>query len=414
MDKKPVVIVLEFLKGELRTFLALGLLLLIFVGLGFAAGEKIVFDFGTGLSSEVAPGAISVAGGASIYPQTADGITFGWATPYIAEQSSGAQVNDPLETDSNQGVGNNILKISGLTDQYYLVTLISGGLSTAITTKVVINGANYIANSNPGEWKVLTFKVVAQSGNLEFGFKRYGTNLWAVNALTLTPSGTPPGEQTFDVSVWPSEHTVQVGGTVLYKITILPVNSYGSEVILSIADLPMGMQASFQPVSGFPPFTANLEISTNSTSAITRYTLTLTARGQDPAVYSVNKILGLILVAENLPVTQYPSAVTNSKVFRQQAAANQKLIDQYLAAESRALPRQSDMDALGEIPAATSFEVLPELPQARSMVDASLRQLTSAGIIGIVVDSAPVSQMAPPSPSGFWAQFFGAMFNPAR
>lgn len=408
---------LEFLKGELRTVLAVVLLLLIFVGLGFAADTTIVFDFGTGLSSEVDPGAISVAGGVAVYPQTSNnGITFGWQTPYIAEQSSGAQVADLLETDSNQGVGNNMFKVSGLASPYYTVTLISGNLTNSITTKVVVNNATYIANSEPGQWKTLTFKVAANAGKLDFDLRRYGTNLWAVNAITLIPSNTPPADLSFDVSIQPTEHMIQSGGTAVYRISIIPNNGYSSEVDLSIADLPSGMTAAFTPVSGIPPMISNLEISTQKSSASTRYTLNLVARGKDIGAYTVNKNLILFLTAGPVigldNITEPP--VVDLKTFQKQATNSQRFIDKYITAEEDRLLNLNELASLHKLSAETAFASMPELPQPRSIFDASLRQLTGAGIIGIVVDSAPVAESTPPPQSGFWTQFFGSMFNPAQ
>jgi len=418
MDKKPVIVIFEFLKGELRTFLALVLLLLIFVGLGFAAEtQNIIFDFGTGLSSEISPGAISVNGGATIYPKLSGELSYGWETPYVAEQSSGAQVTDLLETDSNQGVGDNIFKVSGLESQYYTATLISGNLNNAITTKVVVNNVTYMTNSEPGEWKTLTFKVATQTGGLDFNFRRYGTNLWAVNAIILSPSATPPAELTFDVAVQPTEHIVQTGGTAIYRISVISQNGYSSEVALSITDLPSGMTAAFNPVSGFPPFVANLEIATLKTSPVTYYAFTLTARGKDSTAYTINKNLALLLTTQPVfgqddQTTEFP--VIDQEAFQKQAKHTQSLIDKYITTEKRQLPNSDELAALQELPAETAFSVLPELPQPRSLFDASLRQLTGAGIIDIVVDSAPVVDSTPPPRTGFWAQFFGSMFNPAQ
>lgn len=417
MEQPAKLRVLEFLKGELRTFLALGLLLLISVGLGFAAEpQNIVFDFGTGLSSEVAPGAISVNGGATLYPKLSAELSYGWATPYVAEQSSGAQVADLLETDSNQGVGDNTFKVSGLDSQYYTATLISGNLNNAITTKVVVNNVTYMANSEPGEWRTLTFKVAAEVGNLNFNFKRYGANLWAVNAIILSPSATPPAELTFDVAVQPTEHIVQTGGTAVYRISVISQNGYSSEVALSITDLPSGMTAAFNPMSGFPPFVANLGITTLKTAPVTRYTFILTAQGKDSTAYTVNKNLALLLTTQ--PVIGQDNQTIDPSVdpqaFRKQANQTQSLIDKYITAEKSRLPNPDELAALQELPAATAFSVLSELPQPRSLFDASLRQLTGAGIINIVVDSAPAMDSAPPPRTGFWAQFFGSMFNPAQ
>ena len=78
------------------------------------------------------------------------------------------------------------------------------------------------------------------------------------------------------------------------------------------------------------------------------------------------------------------------------------------------MPSTRDLTTLQDLSWQASVEVLPELPEARSVIDASLRGLTGAGIIGMVVDSAPVVAEVSPPPTGFWARFFGSMFIPAQ
>ncbi len=422
MRKNPIIWLYKFVKGELRTILALGLLLLIWAGFGLAAGgSSYTFDFGTGLSSEVAPNSISVGGGAAIYPQTASsGIQFGWQTAFIAEQSSGANVADLLETDSNQGVANNTFKVTGLADSYYNMTLISGNLSNPITTKVIVNGVNYVATSDPGVWRTLTFKATATNGALEFNFQRAGVNLWAVNALTLTPSTSGPAEATFDLVILPTEHTVKAGGSALYQIAVVPHNGYASQVTLTLGNVPAGLQTSMSPLSGIPSFTTRLQINTTSDTPVTRYVVTINAKGQDPLARSLTKQISLVVSNSAPLINVEPMTDTGTVIeidedeFKRQAKKNQSLIDEYLEWERLNVPNTNDLATLHDLPWQTSVDVLPELPQARSMVDASLRQLTNAGIIGIVVDSAPVvSEISPPQ-AGFWSRFFGAMFNPAQ
>ncbi|MFH0912486.1 MAG: hypothetical protein V1807_02410 [Patescibacteria group bacterium] len=413
MEKKSAVALLELFKIELRTVLALALLLVVLVGLGFAAGDPTVtFDFGSGLSTEIAPGSIPVNGGSSVYPQVSGQLQYGWQTPYVTEQSSGTQVANLFETDSNQGVGDNTFIISGLTAQYYTVTLVSGTLNNSITTKVVVNGTNYVINSDPGIWKTLTFKTATAGGNIEFNFKRYGANLWAINSLSLIPSSTPPPEQAFDLVIQPAEHLVTAGGTAVYQISVLSNNGYSSEVVLSLTGLPQGMTAMFSPASGFPTFTAKLEISTSADAPIARRVINLSAQGKDSGSYTLNKDIILFVVHTNdNAVSQTPPV--DSRTVRQQAIAQQQFIDAYIVSEKTQLITPNELMSLRELSADTAFPVLPELPAARSIIDASLRQLTNVGIISMVVDSAPAAMSAPPPKVGFWAQFFGSMFNPA-
>lgn len=422
MRKNPAIWLYEFIKGELRTILALGLLLLIWTGFGLAAGSNsIIFDFGTGLSSEVAPNSISVGGGVAIYPQNADnGIQYGWETAFIAEQSSGAEVPDLLETDSNQGVAKNKFEITGLPNTYYNVTVISGNLNNPITTKLVVNGVNYITTSDPGVWRTLTFKATADNGKLEFNFQRAGVNLWAVNALTITPSASGPAEATFDLVILPTEHTVKIGGSALYQMAVVPHNGYSSRVVLTLGNVPAGLQASMSPVSGVPSFTAKLQINTTSDTPVTRYTITINAMGQDPLAHSLTKQISLVVansvVIPNIePMTDTGiSGEIDEDEFRRQAKNNQGFADKYLKWEQSNLLDGKDLATLQDLAWQSSIEVLPELPQEDSLFGASLRQLTSAGIISMVVDSAPVASEVPPGQAGFWARFFGTMFNSAQ
>ncbi|MFH1088642.1 MAG: hypothetical protein V1719_02265 [Patescibacteria group bacterium] len=422
MKKNPVIWLYEFAKGELRTILALGLLLLIWVGFGLAAGgSSVIFDFGTGLSSEIAPNSVSVNGGTAVYPQTADnGIQFGWKTAFVAEQSSGAGVADLLETDSNQGVTDNTFKITGLASSYYSVTLISGNLNNSITTKLVVNGVNYITTSDPGVWRALTFQASASNGTLEFNFQRAGVNLWAVNALTLTSSASGPAAATFDLVILPTEHIVKVGGSALYQIAVISHNGYASQVTLLLDNVPAGLQTSMSPLSGIPSFTTKLQINTSNDTPVTRYTIAINAKGQDPSAYSLTKQISLV-VANSVPVVKIePMTDTGTIIeidedeFKRQAKKNQVLIDKYLAWEQSNLLNASDLATLQDLAWQSSVYVLPELPQAESLIGVSLRQLTSAGIISMVVDSAPVVSEIPSAQAGFWARFFGAMFNPVQ
>ncbi|HCR41979.1 TPA: hypothetical protein DIV45_01275 [Patescibacteria group bacterium] len=422
MSKHPAILLAEFIKGELRTILALGLLLVVWVGFGLAApGDSYTFDFGTGLSTEIAPGAISVNGGAAIYPQSAaNGVKFGWQTAFVAEQSSGAQVADLLETDSNQGVTDNGFKISGLADSYYNITLSSGNLTNPITTKVVVGGISYVADSDPGVWRTLTFKTAAANGIIDFNFQRTGVNLWAINAIILTPSVGAPAEATFDLVLLPTEHTVVAGGSALYQIAVVPHNGYASPVILSLGDVPTNLQTSMSPKSGIPSFTARLQVNTLVNTPVTRYTIAINAKGQDVLARSLTKQISLVVAnswstSSIEPMTDTGAvSVIGGAEFKRQAKKNQAWIDWYLAWERKHVPSTRDLTTLQDLSWQASVEVLPELPEARSVIDASLRGLTGAGIIGMVVDSAPVVAEVSPPPTGFWARFFGSMFIPAQ
>ncbi|MEA1909669.1 MAG: hypothetical protein U9M89_01420 [Patescibacteria group bacterium] len=410
---------LGFLKIELRTILALVLLLLVLVGVGFAADDKsITFDFGTGLSSEVSGGAVSVNGGAAIYPKIYEEFSYGWATALIAEQSSGAAVLDLIKMDSNQGVTNNTFSISGLTSDYYQITMISGNLTSSITTKVVVDEKTYIAQSEPGAWRTITMKARVKDGRIDLGFQKYTSDLWAVNSLTLVPTSAPLDSPEFDIVVKPQQHIKKAGETAVYQVSLIPENNYSNEISLSLENIPLGIQTSFQPASGIPPYVAYLTVTISEDMPSTQYNIDLIAKGSDLASLMVRQKISLMVLANS---TYLPGVVVDTELepgtpeHKEAGKREQDFIDKYLDAESRDLPRQIDLMALDELSAYTNISgAIPDPPVPTSFVDASLRYLTTAGIIRIVVDSAPVAPVPQGKESpGFWGNFFGAMFNPA-
>lgn len=428
MQSQPILF--KVLKGELRTVIAVGLLFVVLIGLGLAAdsnGPIYRFDFGDGHG--IASGYIPVNGNISLYPQTSNGIQFGWLGSVI-EKSSGAMVSDLRFRDSNAGVDSARFKISGLTSSLYSIELISGDLDDSFLTSVLVEGQSYTMSTTPGDWKTLTFNApVDDSGELEFLFERpgEGENLWGVNALTLTPVTASPDVATFDVEITPLEHIVKKGGTGVYKVSVVPLHGYASFVNLSLDGIVGSITGQFIPASGIPPFVSDLYITTNASTPSTHYDFVINAQGDDAEALSVNQ--NIKLVVTDLQYVPVQSDMELSESIRQQiediysmpstpekAAEAQRLIDEFIKQiQDKKLANHTELKGIEDI-MGINFVIFKELPLPETTFEASLLYLAQAGIIGSVVDTAPPAEdmVSPPSPPGFFERLLGTFTNPVR
>jgi|GEM_PF-2345828 len=89
--------------------------------------------------------------------------------------------------------------------------------------------------------------------------------------------GPIPGRPYFTVTVTPSSGIVETGKSVTVSVDVRRFLGYSEQVNLTATGLPQGMSASFSPVSGTPPFTASLTISTSGETPTGVHTLTVTA-----------------------------------------------------------------------------------------------------------------------------------------
>lgn len=421
-----------FIRNELRLAVSLGVLLLVLVGLSLAIGNSYQFDFGDGSAGGLELGYLAVDGGASMYPVNSSDIQYGWLDDTLAF-SNGAAVSSRLNRDGNKGVNPARFRITGLVNGNYRLSLVVGSLDTGFATKVVTSGRSFSTTTEPNQWKTLTFDAEVQGGSLELLLQRAGTSLWGIDALTVAPSPTPAVKPTFDVTVQPALHTVRVGGTAVYQISISPLNGYASPVDLSITGLVGGITAQFSPVSAIPPLTADLTIVTAANTPLTQYDFVVIAKGRDADIYTVNKSLSLVVTdsaAVPTKVTPAKPAPTDAGSGGQtgsnsssiddayltprtseEVRSEQKFVDEYAATEAKKLANTKEILEIKDIGTINSFEAVPKI-EAKTPFESSLQYMTAAGIIGTTVDSAPPAPQAAPKPIGFWERLFKTMVNP--
>lgn len=431
---RPANLLTFWLKNELKTVIALGVLLVVLVSFSLAVGTSYKFDFGDGAASGLEGGFLPVDGGASMYPVAASGLQYGWLEE-VLPFSNGAAVSSRLNRDGNKGVTPSRFRIIGLDNGNYTVSLVSGSLDNGFATKVTVAGKSFSAATQPNEWKTLTFGVEVADSGLELLFQRAGASLWAVNSLTIVPSAGPAEKPTFDVTVQPTAHTVRVGGSAVYRISINPLNGYASLANLSLSGLVGEMSAGFSPASEIPPMVSYLTITTAKTTPIIQYDFVITAKGDDADAYTINKSISLLLTNNSrTPTTVGPEdgvsispgqqgigedtgAGTLDSVYleprtREEALQEQKLIDEFAKEEKKKLASTKEMMEIRDIATINAFPVeLPAIP--KTAFEASLQYLTTAGIIGTAVDSAPPAAAAEPvARMGFWERLFKTMVNP--
>jgi len=420
----PSNFVFKIAKGELRTLLAMGVLLLIFVGLGLATEDNVLYKFDFGDGQGIASGYIAVNGNASAYPQSSDSIKFGWLGGVI-EKSSGAAVSDLRLRDSNTGIGGAEFKISDIVNGNYAVHLVSGDLNDNFSTRLSVAGRSYIISSQTGGWETFTFNTTVENNELILSFERSGANLWGVNSITLTPITTPADNPIFDVGAQPEEHTIKRGGTVVYKISVTPLNGYANIVNLSLTGLTEGMTAQFIPVSAQPPFVADLVISTSNSMAATRYNLIINAKGTDPDAHNVNhKIVLIVTDTQHIPISgddfsdsgmSQIDDIHNQPYTMSNAKEIQRMMNEFAREiQDKQLVTQIELDAIGDIAQINALPVLVQFPVPLTAFEATLLHLTRTGMIESVIDAAPPAEdiVAPPPPQGFFEKLLSVFSNP--
>ncbi|OGB74038.1 hypothetical protein A2V68_01585 [candidate division Kazan bacterium RBG_13_50_9] len=424
-------LIFEFLKGELRVVVALGVLLLVLVSWSLAA-DNALYKFDFGQPGQGTPtGYIPVNGDSSLWPQTAT-IQFGWTSGTVLVASAGGGVSDLLKRDSNYGPDVATFKIGGIQDGFYTVNLLSGDPNVGFSTTVLVGGYSFKLSTSAGQWRNLIFGVTVTGGTVEFAFQS-GADAWGVNALTLTPTSTPPEQPTFDVSVQPIEHTIKVGGTVVYKVSVTPLAGYANSVSLALSGLVEGMVAQIVPPSGIPSFSADVVITTIATTPPVHYDFVLSVVGTDPLARSVNKNISLVVVETGyVPVTNETGGTAQGPGFSEseqqqidedqfreltpeEMQAAQELIDEYAVQEQAKLASPveiGDIDGISEI---NAFPVVEIPPVPKTAFESTLRQLTQSGTIGSVVDTAPPAPISLPisvAQPSFWEVLLSRLFNP--
>jgi hypothetical protein len=99
-------------------------------------------------------------------------------------------------------------------------------------------------------------------------------------ATTTTAPSTTTGSVPFDfsVTVLPSTQSVEIGGSVSYVVSVLPLAGSTVPVSLTLVGCPGDVRSSFTTQSANPPYTSTLNLDLSASSAnLGSYTLTVVA-----------------------------------------------------------------------------------------------------------------------------------------
>lgn len=418
----------SLLKNEFRTIIALGILLLVLVSYGIAADNQITYKFDFGDGQGIAAGHLPIDGNASPYPISDGVISYGWVGGVI-EKSSGAAVEDLRKRDSNTGVSQATFKVSGLTDGPYSITIISGDLDDSFSTTVLTSNQSYMIKSLIGSWETFTFNTVVFDGDLNLIFKRSGADIWGVNALVISSIDVLPPSPIFDVAIIPEEHTIKSGGTVIYEVSVTPLNNYANTVTLSVMGLVNGMTSNFTPASGVPPFKSDLTITTSKTNISTYYDLIVNIKGDDLDKYTINQAVNLIITDFPPDKVDDTNPTDSSKpnldelidsgegFVIEDAIEIQKKIDEFVRkVQDEQLSTKSELESLNDIALINDLILFTNFPIPKTSTEAALLYLTETGIIQSVVDTAPPigEYKAPARPPGLFERLLGVFAGPVN
>lgn len=420
----------SLLKSEFRTIIALGVLLLVLVSFGLAADNQVIYKFDFGDGQGVAAGYLPINGNASPYPITDGVISYGWVGSVI-EKSSGAAVEDLRLRDANTGIPQATFKISGLIDGPYNISIVSGDLDDGFSSLISVSGQSYIINSLAGSWETFAFNTVVSDSDLNLTFRHSGANLWGINALVISSIDVLPPSPTFDVVINPEEHTIRSGGTVVYEVSISPLNNYASTVILSVIGLMDGMTSQFVPAAGVPPFNSDLIITTSKSNVSTYYDLVVNAQGDDLDKYAINQSINLIItdfpsdskiddtdpLDISKPSPDKPSDSDSDPLTLETAMEIQKKIDEFVRkVQDEQLSTKSELEALDDISLINDLVIFTDFPIPQTSTEATLLYLTEAGIIQSVVDTAPpIGEYRPPiKPPGLFEKLLRVFTEPVH
>lgn len=412
----------QVLRWDLRIVLAT------IVGLGLVVGFSLAddgdllhtFDFGTASSADLAPGAIGVMGGGSVYPQTSGGITYGWDSGLVQGVSRGGAVSDAVLRDYNfaSGLGAHF-KVGGLSAGNYNFRFYAGDNQSKIATLIRTQGrsASIIKTAQYGSVDIPV--TVANTGDVvdvEFGSAANDAG-WAINGIRIYESSVSPVAPTFNVTVSPASQTVRASGVAVYSVGVTPLEGYGGDISFSISGLVAGITAELLPsqISDLPG-TAELRLTTSETTTPLPYEFLLKAVGSDSATVTKTVVVRLVVLGaeDEMPVTTDDplSQVPGETQSMAEKRAQFELIDEYISAEAEKLVNKNNFSELKGISNDfVAFPVAPDLPPAEGAVEQSLQFLTRTGIIETAVDNAPRGE-EDSGPKTLWQRILNGLASP--
>ncbi len=158
-------------------------------------------------------------------------------------------------------------------------TISGSGVTTASTgvtyaAGVVFSGAFTQANNSAGNYVKFSINATGFTLNAIPGTSSDGYKRAPVNGIQIVPSGgNAPPDYSLSVN---GTQTVSPGAVASYTVGLTPANGFNSTVALSVAGLPAGTTANFNPASISGSGNATLQVLTSNATPSGTYKLTIT------------------------------------------------------------------------------------------------------------------------------------------
>ncbi len=189
-----------------------------------------------------------------------------------------------------------------------LQPIISGAAAPTGTISI-LEGSTVVATANIGG-RITSVSVP----NITAGTHKYiasysGDSHYAqldFGQVTVTTSGGGGGD--FTLTATPSSQTANASGTASYTATASSSGGFAGNVSLSVSGLPAGATGSFNPASVAGSGSSALSVSTNSTTPLGTYALTIT--GTSGSLVHSTTVTLVVTAAPNFSIAASPASQT--------------------------------------------------------------------------------------------------------
>jgi hypothetical protein len=189
---------------------------------------------------------------------------------------------------------------------------------------------------------------------------RTSTSMAVNPAIQLNNNGLKPGSGIggFEIVATPEAREVQIGDSVTYNISVIPLDGFSSEVMLELSGVPSGSTYLFSPETIMPGETSFLTISTTMDTPLTTSTLTIT--GTSSEVTRTKTIELDSIMALEISLEDYFTKVDISKVHFEISITGSGT--SYLAPEVKGEMSTSDAFTVYPGPLFIPFDTKPSFP----------------------------------------------------
>lgn len=394
------------MRDELSAVLGVMLLLLVLVGLSFAAPATIYkFDFQSASVSGLASGYFLVSQSTN-YPTSVQGqpIQYGFSSGSSSLAAIDTGGPDNATADALSASAPVVFKVGNLdATKNYEISVTAGSAETAVASGFSAGPSSTIISSTAGVFNSKSLIATPSAdGIVSITFSPVIYPNWVVNAVTIKPTtAAVSGAASFDMNLNPSSATVQAGKSVDINIDLKPVGDFSAPVALSISGVTSGIAITLKPpkVTSLPA-TAQLTIITDTRLPALTYTLVLQAVSQDMQKTTKRAVISVTVTASETPPVNLP---TNNTTNNQNPAAlpvniqpmtsnellqNAKVLAVIQQAVARVALTQTESSGLSEITSSLTFPSVIKTPPA-SAGDLGLGVMRDLNVIKSTVDAAP-------------------------